>query len=123
MNRARTALGVFFIAAGSLHFASPRPYRAIMPRSLPAHKELVALSGAAEIAGGVGALSERTARPAGWWLIATLIAIFPANVSMALRPQDFPRIPPAALWARLPLQAVVIAWVWTTAISPADRRP
>jgi uncharacterized membrane protein len=119
----RTALGVFFIVAGTLHFAKPRPYRAIMPRSLPAHDELVALSGAAEIAGGIGVLSDRTAKPAGWWLIATLVAIFPANVSMALRPQDFPRIPRAALYARLPLQAVVIAWVWRTAISPAGRRP
>jgi uncharacterized membrane protein len=118
MHRARTVLGVFFIGAGSLHFAHPRPYRAIMPRSLPAHAELVALSGAAEIAGGIGVLGQRTAKPAGWWLIATLIAIFPANVSMALRPQDFPRIPHAALWARLPLQAVFVAWVWRVALQP-----
>jgi uncharacterized membrane protein len=112
MNPARTALGAFFIGAGMMHFARPRWYRAIMPRSLPAHRELVAASGTAEIAGGVAVLSDRTARAGGWWLIATLIAIFPANVSMALRAEDFPRFPPAALWARLPLQGVFLAWVW-----------
>ena len=63
-----------------------------------------------------GVLAGRTARPAGWWLIATLVAIFPANVSMALRPEDFARIPRAALWARLPLQAVFVAWVWRVAL-------
>jgi uncharacterized membrane protein len=119
MSRSRTALGAFFIGAGAMHFVRPRYYVAIMPRSLPAHRELVAASGIAEIAGGAGVLAERTARPAGWWLIATLIAIFPANVSMAVRPGDFPRIPPAALWARLPLQAVFVAWVWRVAL----RRP
>jgi uncharacterized membrane protein len=112
MSPARTALGAFFIGAGLMHFARPRWYRAIMPRSLPAHRELVAASGVAEIAGGVLVLPERTARLAGWWLIATLIAVFPANVSMALRSHDFPRFPPAALWARLPVQGVFIAWVW-----------
>jgi uncharacterized membrane protein len=112
MSPARTALGAFFIGAGLMHFARPRWYRAIMPRSLPAHRELVAASGVAEIAGGVLVLDERTARAGGWWLIATLIAIFPANVSMALRAEEFRRFPPAGLWARLPLQGVFLAWVW-----------
>ena len=112
MNPARTALGALFVAAGLMHFARPRWYRAIMPRSLPAHRELVAAIGVAEIAGGVAVLSDRTARAGGWWLIATRIAVFPANVSMALRPEDFPRIPPAALWARLPLQGLFVWWVW-----------
>jgi uncharacterized membrane protein len=112
MSPARTALGAFFIGAGLMHFARPRWYRAIMPRSLPAHRELVAASGAAEIAGGALVLGERTARVGGWWLIATLLGVFPANVSMALRAEDFPRFPPAALWARLPLQGVFLGWVW-----------
>jgi uncharacterized membrane protein len=116
MSRRRAMLGAFFIGAGAMHFVRPRYYAAIMPRSLPAHRELVAASGAAEILGGVGVLAERTARPAGWWLIATLIAIFPANVSMALRAAEFPRFPVAALWARLPLQAVFVAWVWRVAV-------
>jgi uncharacterized membrane protein len=110
----RALLGGFFIAAGLLHFVRPKPYVAIMPRYLPAHRELVFASGAAEIAGGLGVLHARTARPAGWWLIATLVAIFPANVEMAVHAERFRRIPEPLLWARLPLQGVLVAWVWKT---------
>ena len=55
------------------------------------------------------------AAAAGWWLIATLVAIFPANVEMAVHAERFAPLRPAALWARLPLQAVLIAWAWRTA--------
>ena len=115
MSRASVALGVTFTAAGALHFARPRMYEAIMPRYLPAHRELVLASGVAEIAGGVGVLHPRTRRLAGWWLIATLLAVFPANVEMAVHAERFKRFPPAALWARLPLQGLLIAWAWLTA--------
>ncbi len=115
MPRARAVLGATFLATGVLHFLRPRIYEAIMPRYLPAHRELVYASGAAEIAGGMGVLLERTTRPAGWWLIATLVAIFPANVEMAVHAERFERIPRPLLWARLPLQGALIAWVWRTA--------
>jgi uncharacterized membrane protein len=111
----RVLLGLTFIAAGLLHFVRPRMYEAIMPRYLPAHRELVYSAGLAELAGGAGVLHPRTRRAAGWWLIATLLAIFPANVEMAVRAARFERFPPAALWARLPLQGVLIAWAWSTA--------
>jgi uncharacterized membrane protein len=111
----RALLGVTFIATGVLHFVKPRMYEAIMPRYLPAHRELVYASGVAEIAGGAGVLYPRTRRAAGWWLIATLLAVFPANVEMAVHAKRFKRFPPAALWARLPLQGVLIAWAWLTA--------
>jgi uncharacterized membrane protein len=110
------ALGAAFVVAGALHFLAPRTYMAIMPRYLPAHRELVYASGVAEIAGGAGVLHPRTRRAAGWWLIATLLAIFPANVEMAVHAERFPRLPRPALWARLPLQGVLVAWVWRTAI-------
>jgi uncharacterized membrane protein len=116
MSRARAALGVTFLAAGALHFLLPRVYESIMPRYLPAHRELVYASGAAEIAGGAGVLMARTARPAGWWLIATLVAIFPANVEMALHSERFAKIPEPLLWARLPLQGLFVAWVWRVAV-------
>jgi uncharacterized membrane protein len=115
MSRASAALGVTFTAAGVLHFVRPRMYEAIMPRYLPAHRELVYASGVAEIAGGVGVLHPRTRRLAGWWLIATLLAIFPANVEMAVHAERFKQFPPAALWGRLPLQGLLIAWAWLTA--------
>jgi uncharacterized membrane protein len=111
----RALLGLTFIAAGVLHFARPKMYEAIMPRYLPAHRELVFASGVAEIAGGAGVLHPRTRRVAGWWLIATLVAIFPANVEMAVHPERFRQFSRAALWARLPVQGVLILWAWLTA--------
>jgi uncharacterized membrane protein len=108
-------LGVAFLTTGVLHFLKPEVYEAIMPRYLPAHRELVYASGVAEIAGGAGVLHPRTRRPAAWWLIATLIAIFPANVEMAVHAERFRRVPEPLLWARLPLQGALIAWAWKTA--------
>ena len=106
--------GPFFVVAGLLHFVRPGMYEAIMPPWLPAHRELVYASGVAEMAGGAGLMHGRTRRPAGWWLLATLLAVFPANVHMALNPEDYRGIPggQAALVARLPVQAVFLAWVW-----------
>ena len=111
----RALLGVTFLATGVLHFLRPRMYEAIMPRYLPAHRELVYASGVAEIAGGAGVLLSKTRRGAAWWLIATLVAIFPANVEMAVNADRFKQFPEPLLWARLPLQGVLIAWVWRAA--------
>jgi len=113
---ARGLLGAFFLAAGLMHFLKPKPYETIMPDALPAHRELVYASGVAEMLGGAGVLSPRTSRWAGWWLIATLLAIFPANVNMAVNTGRFRAVPAPLLWARLPLQAVLVAWVWRVAI-------
>ena len=112
----RTVLGGFFVLAGALHFLKPRPYEAIMPEALPAHRELVYLSGLAEIAGGAGVLADRTVRPAGWWLIATMLAVFPANVTMAVEAERFRKVPEPLLWARLPLQAAIVYWIWRVAL-------
>ena len=117
-TRARAALGAFFLGAGLLHFLKPEPYVAIVPDALPAHRELVYASGVAEMAGGAGLLHPRTARAAGWWLVATLAAVFPANVNMAVNARRYGAIPAPLLWARLPLQAGFVAWVWRVAIAP-----
>ena len=84
-----------------------------MPPYVPAARAMVYASGVAEMAGGAGLLVRRTRRPAGWWLVATLVAVFPANLHMALHPEQFPKVPGGAraLWARLPLQGLFIAWV------------
>jgi uncharacterized membrane protein len=111
----RLLLGAFFLASGSLHFLKPEPYVAIVPDALPRKRELVYASGVAEIAGGAGVLAAPTRRAAGWWLIATLIAIFPANVNMAVNAERF-SVPGPLLWARLPVQGVLIAWVWRVAV-------
>ena len=110
LTAART-FGPFFVFAGVMHFAIPKVYASIMPDWLPAHRELVYASGVAEIAGGAGVLHPATREAAGWWSVATLIAVFPANVHMALHPERY-KVPGgrAALYARLPLQAAAIAW-------------
>jgi len=77
------------------------------------------ISGVAEIFGGFGLLIPNLRRAAGWGLIALLIAVFPANVHVALQGyMPGTNFPPFALWLRLPLQAVLVAWVWWVAISP-----
>lgn len=113
MRCVRALAGPFFVVAGVMHFLVPRKYERMMPPYLPWHRELVRASGVAEVVGGLGLIPRATRRLAGWWLIATLIAVFPANAHMALHPEEFPEIPGGAvsLWARLPFQAVFIAWV------------
>jgi uncharacterized membrane protein len=108
---AAQSFGAFFVTAGVMHFVIPRTYAAIVPDWLPAHRELVYASGVAEIAGGAGVLHPRTREAAAWWSVATLVAVFPANVHMALHPERY-EVPGgrAALLARLPLQAGAIAW-------------
>jgi uncharacterized membrane protein len=119
MTRAQRRVGLTYVFAGLMHFVRPREYEAIMPDYLPAHRELVSLSGVAEIAGGAGILVERIRVPAAWWMILTLIAVFPANVHMAVHPDRYKRIPRWALYLRLPLQAIFIWDVWRTAIRDA----
>ena len=108
----RLPLALFFVAAGIMHFVKPRAYEATVPDALPRHREIVYISGVAEIAGALALLDRRTAPWAGWWLIALLVAVFPANVNMAVNAERFPAVPEALLWLRLPLQPLLIAWVW-----------
>ena len=110
MSWSQRLLAVFFVAAGTLHFLRPKMYEAIMPPSLPAHHELVLVSGAAEIAGAALVVFPRTRRLGGLWLAALLVAIFPANVNMAVNSERFTAFAPVLLWARLPLQGLLIWW-------------
>ncbi len=109
MTASRAALAATFVAAGALHFRFPAAYARTVPPALPAPRALVAASGVAEIAGGLGVLHPRTRRAAGLWLAATLVAVLPANVHMARRAESF-GLPRWALWARVPLQAPLVAW-------------
>jgi uncharacterized membrane protein len=127
MRRLRRGLkylmAALYVLAGMNHFLNPAVYLKIMPPYLPWHRFLVAASGVCEIALGLLLLVPRYARWAAWGLIALLIAVFPANLHMAVHPELYPEIPAAALWARLPLQAVLIAWacVYTRPEPPPSR--
>ena len=115
MNLIGRLFGPFFVFAGVMHFLRPHWYERIMPPYVPRHREMVYASGAAEIAGGLAAMHPATRRAGSLWSIATLLAVFPANVHMALNAKDFEKHVPggeSALWARLPVQALFIAWAY-----------
>lgn len=107
-------LAVLMVVAGVMHFVAPAGYARIVPRWLPAPGVLVTVSGIFEILGGIGLLFPYSRSFSACGLIALFIAVFPANVNMAVNHIGFGRKPPAAwlLWARLPLQAVLIAWAY-----------
>ena len=111
-------LATIFVVAGALHFVMPNSYARIMPPWLPAHVPLVYVSGVFEILGGIGILVPAVRVAAGWGLIALLIAVFPANIQMLqtaiVHGQSLPwRL---ALIARLPLQPLLMFWVYQSAV-------
>jgi len=114
----RRALAALFTFTGTMHFVQPRFFEAIVPPAIESlKKEAVAISGVAEVAGGLALLHPATRRFGRWWLLALLLAVFPANIHMAVSPEqieglDLKRIPRWALWARLPLQPLAMLWVW-----------
>lgn len=115
---ARWALAVFFVAAGVNHFITPEIYLGMMPAWVPSPRAANAISGVAEILGGLGVLLPATRRWAGWGLLALLVAIFPANVHVALEGKmPGTSFSPTVLWLRLPFQVLFAAWVWWTTLS------
>jgi uncharacterized membrane protein len=112
-------MGVFYAAAGTMHFVAPKVYARVVPPQFPHPVALVYLSGIAEIILGIGVLIRRTRRQSAWGIIALLIAVFPANVHMATSDMATDAVPDwadsitrAAMWARLPLQGVLVLWAW-----------
>ena len=118
MRLSRSLLAAFFAFTGAMHFLRPRFFEAIVPPAIePQKKEVVAISGAAEVAGAALILAPASRRLGRWWLLALLLAVFPANVHMAVNPEqikglDMRKFPRWALWARLPLQPLAMIWVW-----------
>lgn len=115
----RWLLGVFFITAGLNHFWHADFYLSIMPPYLPWPLALVQASGAAEIALGALLLFRRHQAVAGWGLVALCVAVFPANLHMALHQELFTQFTPTGLWLRLPLQLVLIGWAYGYTRQPA----
>lgn len=108
-------LAVAMVGVGIDHFVNPAPFEHIVPPWLPAPHALVLTSGFFEVLGGIGVLVPKSRSFAAWGLIALYIAVFPANLNMALNhiqlsPGD--TLPVWAMWARLPFQALFIAWAY-----------
>lgn len=109
------ALSVIFLFSGVNHFLNTDFYTGMMPAYLPAHRELVYLSGVLEVLGGVGLLFPFARARVGVGLVLLLVAVFPANLHMAMNPETFTEFSAGALYLRLPLQFVLMAWVfWAT---------
>ena len=103
---------LWFFIGGIAHFAFTELEMKIMPPWLPAHRELVLISGVFELAGAIGILFARTRRFAGWGLIMLTIAVTPANIFMLQNASQFPEVPYWALIARLPLQILLLLCIW-----------
>ncbi len=110
----RQVLAVFFILAGLNHFLSPSVYLQMIPPYLPWPGGLIAISGVAEIAGGLGVFYPPLRVAAAWGLILLLIAVFPANIQAAISGMSLGGKPisHSVLLLRLPLQLVLIFWVY-----------
>jgi uncharacterized membrane protein len=108
----RWLLGIMFIAAGANHFLNPAFYEPMVPPYVGLTPHLaVLISGIFEILGGLGVLIERSRRFSAWGLIALLVAVFPANLHMAMYPELFD-VAAVAAYSRLPLQGLMIYWAW-----------
>ena len=106
------SLALFFVIVGIDHFLRTDFYVSIMPPYIPAHLELVLISGGLEITGGLSLLLGFLRRFTSLCLMALLIAVYPANVHMAMNPDLFPAFEQEALYARLLLQFVFLYWVY-----------
>ena len=119
----RWLLAAFFILAGWNHFRDPALYLSMMPPYLPKPELLNIISGLGEIAGGIGVLIPRFRRPAAWGLIALLVAIFPANLHLAINGWSGRNLASWILWARLPFQLLFIGWVYWTCLAKLSTIP
>jgi uncharacterized membrane protein len=110
------AMALFYVAAGFNHLVNPDFYLRIMPPGLPDPEWLNLLSGLAEIVLGVYVLEPRVRALAAWGIIALLVAVFPANLYVALEnvgPLGEPGTGNAvANWIRMPFQALFVLWAW-----------
>ena len=102
----------FFMAGSIGHFVFAEFFIQIMPDYIGYHEEIVAISGVFEILGAIGILVPRTRLLAAYCLMALIIAVYPANIDMAMHPEKFPDIPEILLYIRLPLQFLFLWFVW-----------
>jgi uncharacterized membrane protein len=111
-------LALLFGVAGVAHFVVPGVFEAIVPTWVSNAPLAVQLSGVAELLGAVGLLLPATRVVAAWGLIALLVAVFPANVQMLLnaRAAGASAVYVAMLMVRLPLQPLLIWWVWRAGV-------
>jgi uncharacterized membrane protein len=109
---------IFFVVAGLLHFVIPEFYQAMMPPFIPFQQFFIVISGIAEVAGAIGLQIPKFRKMAGIWMIVLLVAVFPANIYVAIANPDIPNLDysPVSMWWRLLLQPIFIAWIWWVSV-------
>jgi uncharacterized membrane protein len=105
-------MSALYILAGLNHFRVPWLYLRIMPSYIPYHKPLIYLSGLLEIALGIGLLFPLSRDVSAWGIILLLVLVFPANIEMVRNKRARLKLPLWLVWARLPLQLLLIFWAW-----------
>ena len=109
---------LFFSCAGIAHFIKTETFIMVMPSYLSCHRELVYISGMFELLGAIGLIFPASRQLAGYGLMALCVAVFPANIHMAVNADQFPEISLALLYLRLPLQILLIGFIaWATRVS------
>ncbi|MGF1570439.1 MAG: MauE/DoxX family redox-associated membrane protein [Nodosilinea sp.] len=110
----RVILAICMVVAGVLHFVQPEPFIRIVPEFLPAPAALVYISGAIEVLLGVGLLWPPGRQISAWGLVVLFIAVYPANINMAVNHIPIAGIPDTWWFhaIRLPFQFVLIAWAY-----------
>lgn len=105
-------MAAFYILAGVMHFVKPGFYRPMMPPNIPAPDLMIVLSGIAELGLGAALFVPEVRLLAVWGVVALLVAVWPANIHMALNPKNFPKLKPFLLWVRVALQVPLILWAY-----------
>lgn len=121
-DAARYGLGIAFVVAGASHFADPTPFEQHLPDWMPAVPAIVMVSGIAEVVLGLALVAARRSAPVvGTATAVFLVAVFPANVYVAVADVDVDGLPGGIYpWLRLPLQALFVAWAWVATRSALD---
>lgn len=113
-------IALFFFAGGVAHFVMADAFITAMPGYVGYHKELVFISGVFEILGAIGILLPQTRLISAYGLMALIVAVYPANINMALNAGNYKGIPELLLYIRLPLQFLFLWFVWWSV--SAERR-
>ena len=118
----RVMLAIFMVVAGLSHFFADGVYIKIYPALLPYPATMVYLTGIAEVLGGIGLLIPRVSQAAAWGFVLLFIAVYPANINMAVNHIHIDNIPDGNWFQaiRLPFQLVLIAWAWWLTRSEND---
>lgn len=119
LTRSRLRFAAMLVGIGVLHFVAPRPFERIVPRWFPWRREAVLWSGVAEVASGVLVAVPRTRRAGGALAFLTILAVYPANVQMAIDASrgrsQVDNVPVWAAWLRLPMQFPMLVRAWKLA--------